>query len=117
MLRAVALRFESGAITWTSSSGILRSSARRAFSPVAWIPSSLVIRTRIRPPILRSGELLLRAGLGRLAAWRARPPGAHPLAQVGPGETASCDCVRAQDVASHAHSQRSDQYRMLARCR
>src|SRR4051812_34098686 len=52
MLRAVALRFESGAITWTSSSGILQSSARRAFSPVAWIPSSLVIRTRIRPPIL-----------------------------------------------------------------
>ena len=35
MLRAVALRLESGATTWTSRPGILRSSRRRAFSPVA----------------------------------------------------------------------------------
>src|SRR4051794_41372262 len=77
MLRAVALRLESGAITWTSSSGILRSSTRRAFNPAAWIPSSLVIRTLIRPPILRSQRLRLGAGLSaRLGGGRlgGEPP-------------------------------------------
>src|SRR6266540_6094150 len=114
MLRAVALRLESGAITWTSRSGILRSSVRRAFSPVAWIPSSLVIRTLIPPPILRSREPPLCAGRGRLALWWARPPGTQPLAQVGPGEAASCDYEGAQDVASYAVSPRSDQCDLAA---
>ena len=51
MLRAVALRLESGAMTWTSRPSIPMSSFRRAFRPVAWIPSSLVIRRRT-PTIL-----------------------------------------------------------------
>jgi hypothetical protein len=45
--RAVALRFESGAIRLTSTSGISTSARRRAWIPFAPIPSSLVIRTRI----------------------------------------------------------------------
>ena len=45
--RAVALLFESGAITLSSSSGISARARRRACSPFAPIPSSLVIRTRM----------------------------------------------------------------------
>src|SRR3954469_21226947 len=47
MLRAVALLFESGAITASSTSGTPRSALRMAFRPVAWMPSSLVRRTFI----------------------------------------------------------------------
>ncbi len=48
MLRAVALRFEFGAITASSTPGTSSSAFRRALSPVAWIPSSLVRRTFMR---------------------------------------------------------------------
>ena len=44
MLRAVALRFESGAITASSTSGTSSRARRIAFRPVAWMPSSLVRR-------------------------------------------------------------------------
>src|SRR3954454_8302348 len=98
MLRAVALRLESGAITWTSSSGILRSSTRRAFSPAAWIPSSLVIRTFIRPPILRSSisaGLSARLGRGRLGrsglVGLTLAPSTQLVQQVDPGEAAAVD--------------------------
>ena len=47
MLRAVALRFESGAITSTSTPSISRRARRAACRPGAVIPSSLVSRTRI----------------------------------------------------------------------
>ena len=46
MLRAVALRFESGAITSTSTPSSSRRARRAACSPGAEIPSSLVSRTR-----------------------------------------------------------------------
>src|SRR3954454_22730999 len=101
MLRAVALRLESGAITWTSSSGILRNSTRRAFSPAAWIPSSLVIRTFTRPPILRSSisaGLSARLGRGRLArsvlVGLAPAPGSQLVPQVDPGKAAAVDDCR-----------------------
>ncbi len=45
MLRAVAERFESGAITASSMPGTSRSARRSAFRPTALIPSSLVSRT------------------------------------------------------------------------
>ena len=48
MLRAVALRFESGAITSTSTPSSSRSARRAACRPGAEIPSSLVRRTRTR---------------------------------------------------------------------
>ena len=47
MLRAVALRFASGAITASSRSGTSSSARRMTFSPVAVMPSSLVRRTFI----------------------------------------------------------------------
>src|SRR6266508_1573392 len=58
MLRAVALRFESGAITCTATSGTPLRPRRSAFRPLAWMPSSLVIRTRTTP-ILRAARLPL----------------------------------------------------------
>src|SRR5262245_5876790 len=48
MLRAVALRFESGAMTCVSTPSISDRARRRAWRPSAPIPSSLVSRTRIR---------------------------------------------------------------------
>src|SRR5215211_468406 len=45
MLRAVALRFESGAITASSTPGTSSRARRMAFRPIAWMPSSLVRRT------------------------------------------------------------------------
>ena len=45
MLRAVALRFESGAITASSTAGTSSSASRITRSPIAWIPSSLVRST------------------------------------------------------------------------
>jgi hypothetical protein len=48
MLRAVALRFESGAITASSTPGTSSSARRMAFRPVAVMPSSLVRRTFMR---------------------------------------------------------------------
>src|SRR5919201_537558 len=47
MLRAVALRFESGAITASSTPGTSSSARRMEFRPVAVMPSSLVRRTLI----------------------------------------------------------------------
>src|SRR4051794_16127518 len=93
MLRAVALRFESGAITWTSSPSIARRALRSACSPLAWIPSSLVIRTRIRPPILRLGCCWLCARLGGrlLVLGLPTPPIAERVAQVDPGEDAAIE--------------------------
>src|SRR3954471_18143074 len=64
MLRAVALRLESGAMTASSTSGTASRAFRMAWRPVAWMPSSLVRRTfmgsvedsregrRLRPPNL-----------------------------------------------------------------
>src|SRR5918996_2207351 len=51
MLRAVAERFESGAITPSSMSGTSSSARRRTCRPVAVMPSSLVSRTFIFEPI------------------------------------------------------------------
>src|SRR3954469_12246245 len=65
MLRAVALLFESGAITASSTSGTPRSALRMAFRPVAWMPSSLVRRTFI------GAQLRIVAG----AAGPPPPPG------------------------------------------
>src|SRR5262245_55803873 len=62
MLRAVALRFELGAITCTSTSRRSRSLSRRAFRPLAPMPSSLVIRTRITS-ILGASPRVLCDGL------------------------------------------------------
>jgi hypothetical protein len=47
MLRAVALLFESGAITASSVPGTSSRARRMWLSPVAWMPSSLVRRTFI----------------------------------------------------------------------
>src|SRR5919108_1384687 len=47
MLRAVALRFESGTITCASTPSTSASACRRAWSPSAPIPSSFVSKTRI----------------------------------------------------------------------
>ena len=47
MLRAVAERFESGAIVASSTPGTSSSARRIACRPVAWIPSSLVSSTFI----------------------------------------------------------------------
>ena len=55
MLRAVALRFESGAITWVSTPSSSPSARRSAWRPSAPIPSSLVSRTRITRSILGVG--------------------------------------------------------------
>src|SRR5436190_3254523 len=48
MLRAVALRLESGTITWVSTPSSPSSARRSACRPSAPIPSSLVSNTRIR---------------------------------------------------------------------
>jgi len=45
MLRAVALRLESGAITASSMSGTSSRARRMALRPIAWMPSSFVRRT------------------------------------------------------------------------
>ena len=45
MLRALAERLESGAITASSIPGTFRRARRSSFRPVAWMPSSLVSRT------------------------------------------------------------------------
>ena len=45
MLRAVALRLESGAITASSTPGTSRSAWRMTFRPVAVMPSSFTRRT------------------------------------------------------------------------
>src|SRR5947209_951122 len=47
--RAVALRFEFGAITETSRPGTASSARRIACRPRAWMPSSFVSRTRVDP--------------------------------------------------------------------
>ena len=52
MLRAVALRLESGAITSSSIPSSSRRARRAACRPGAEIPSSLVSRTRIQSAIL-----------------------------------------------------------------
>src|SRR3954451_18761056 len=70
--RAVALRFESGAITASSTPGTSRSARRITFSPVAWMPSSLVSRTFIRAMRLVANRLEVEAvrcrGVARLGA-------------------------------------------------
>src|SRR3954452_3497369 len=45
MLRAIALRFESGAITASSRPGTYSRACRMVRSPIAWMPSSFVRRT------------------------------------------------------------------------
>src|SRR5919109_2208490 len=72
MLRAVALRLESGAITASSTPGTSRRACRRALRPMAVMPSSLVSRTFIGVPgySLPSGEkcpwgVLSYGGVGR----------------------------------------------------
>src|SRR3954453_5831256 len=55
MLRAVALRLESGTMTWTSIPSISINARLRACMPSAPIPSSLVRRTRIAS-ILGTGQ-------------------------------------------------------------
>ena len=52
MLRAVALRLESGAIVASSSPGTSISARRMACRPVAPMPSSLVRRIRIASKIV-----------------------------------------------------------------
>src|SRR3954449_999353 len=69
MLRAVALRLESGAITSTSMSSSSTSARRAACSPGAEMPSSLVRRMRTR-------SILGGAGDG------AEPPGVRDTAAV-----------------------------------
>src|SRR5215218_1166294 len=56
MLRAVALRFESGAITASSTPGTSSRAWRIAFRPVAVMPSSLVRRTLINGYLLRASS-------------------------------------------------------------
>src|SRR4051812_21035135 len=56
MLRAVALRLESGAITCTCTSSSAWSARRSAWSPWAPIPSSFVIRTCMAGPVYEGGE-------------------------------------------------------------
>src|SRR4051812_47339718 len=75
MLRAVALRLESGAITARSMSGASSSARRMAFRPVAWIPSSFVKRT-FTPLRLVAHRLEVEPVSGYLVArLRARSPG------------------------------------------
>src|SRR5262249_22325418 len=73
MLRAVALRFESGAMTCVSTPSISDRARRRAWRPSAPIPSSLVSRTRIRCDS--------RGGRTRQSArgFRGRDPHRRPL--------------------------------------
>ena len=119
MLRAVALRFESGAITSTSIPSSSRSARRSAWSPSASIPSSLVSRTRtadsrecgpsVLGPLARLlGELrrLVAGGLrDRLARVdrRSRPllatraPRSGPRAAPAPGRAAS-SCTGTSDL-------------------
>src|SRR3954447_7446570 len=56
MLRAVALRLESGAITSTSTSSSSTNARRAACSPGAEMPSSLVRRMRTRPILGGAGD-------------------------------------------------------------
>src|SRR4051812_30198124 len=66
MLRAVAERFESGAITSSSRPSISRRDRRAACSPGAEIPSSLVSRTRMQPAILGGAPRCLSPALAAL---------------------------------------------------
>ena len=77
MLRAVALRLESGAITCTSSSGILRSSAAQGVQPRRLDPVVVGDQNAHRPPILGRGNPWL-------APWRISS-GRSPGAGHGPG--------------------------------
>ena len=63
MLRAVAERLESGAMTLSSTPGSSASALRSACRPLAWMPSSLVSRTRTRSIL----------GAGRGASFRDNP--------------------------------------------
>src|SRR5918992_442480 len=88
MLRAVALRFESGAITASSTSGSSSRAWRMTFRPVAVMPSSLVRRTFMRdaaPGYLVGDGLqvkaLRRSGRPRMAArpsLQESPEGVRP---------------------------------------
>src|SRR4051812_34848839 len=77
MLRAVALRFEFGAITASSTPGTSSSARRRAFRPLAWMPSSLVSRTfmgslRIEPQRVALAPRTTRSVAHRLEVEAAR---------------------------------------------
>ena len=81
MLRAVALRLESGAITSTSTPSSSRSARRAACRPGAVIPSSLVSRTRT-PSIL---------GVAAPIFWtRVQAPRDHALRPAGPVAGVGC---------------------------
>ena len=72
MLRAVALRLESGAITASSMSGTASSALRSTCRPVAPMPSSLVSRTLMRST--RIGDVL-----------EVQPVRGSGVAGLGPG--------------------------------
>src|ERR1044072_5652476 len=75
MLRAVALRLESGAITSTSTPSSSRSARRAACRPGAEMPSSLVRRMRTRSILGVADGLqvkpVCRRGVARLGPGRA----------------------------------------------
>src|ERR1044072_1516429 len=73
MLRAVALRLESGAITSTSTPSSSRSARRAACRPGAEMPSSLVRRMRTR------------SILGVADGLQVRPGCRRGVARLGPG--------------------------------
>src|SRR6188472_1063711 len=92
MLRAVALRFESGAITSTSTPSISRRARRAACSPGAVIPSSFVSKTRIALDSRWRGGLGLQKFHSRhiLRAMRELTSVkffAMTFAQIGPATT------------------------------
>src|SRR4051794_6123274 len=115
MLRAVALRFESGAITDSSPPGVSSNARRSALSPCAWMPSSLVsrtftllrIRAELRAPrsvahVLQVQPMRLRgvAGLG------ARPALQQPLELLDPHPPAGHREHRADQDPHHVAHER-----------
>src|SRR3954468_1532355 len=97
MLRAVALLFESGAITARSTPGTSSSARRMAPRPIAWMPSSFVKRIFTRPLRLVPHRLEIEA------VGRRRVAGLFPGATLEqPGELlGACAQHRADKRAHH----------------
>src|SRR3954454_3849522 len=121
--RAVALRFESGAITASSMPGSSSRARRRAWSPVAWMPSSLVKRTfkawcsrvvrgifRVRRGHMSKTRFLLVAVVAALAiptstatALTLSDPAALPKSLPGDGQMQGGEPSLAFDPTGDGH--------------
>src|SRR5215212_9663152 len=99
MLRAVAERFESGAMTASSIPGSSNSARRMAFRPVAVMPSSFVSRTFIRLSLRRGYSVAHGVQVEPVGRGCGPRRGARPALEQTP-----------EVVGGHAAEHRPDQH-------